>query len=151
MATHTLERQSEPASRRCPFYVNFGFVVFPRGQIDAVAATAVKLLPQVVPMLREPFYAGQVALTLSVYQLGLAHHAVDIKYNFPNDAAAEALHAESMRDIRVIHHLRVDHFDRQQIFADEPAFNWFLNLRLSGSELTFQQRVREITGGRYPF
>ena len=149
---HSLARAADPDFRRtCPFYLNQAFVVVPRPMVDVLSPTHRWLVPRVAPQLSDPFYRGQVALTLAVHTHDVTRHAIDIKYNFPNDRLAEELYPASMHDLRVIHYLRTDHFDRQQIFATAEAFERFLALHLTGSELQFQDHVRQLTGGQYPF
>ena len=148
---HTLAEPSAQDSARCPFYVNFGFVVVPRVYLDVIGRTVSQIRTQVAAMLCNPFFATQIALTIAIYRHGIPHEAIDVRYNFPNDQAAERRHSDSLQDARLIHYLRTTRFDRHRIFADEAAFDAFLGLPLSGSELLLQQHVRLITAGRYPF
>lgn len=149
---HSLTRQTDPPwFRECPFYINFGFVLVPRQLLDPLGSTYRSLTEHIPPALKDPFYGAQVALTLAIYKHDLARYAFDIKYNFPNDPVAEELHASSLADIRVIHYLRTDQFDRNQIFATRQAFDSFLALPLTGSSLILQDHVRRIAGGQYPF
>jgi hypothetical protein len=149
---HTLVRSSESAStRRCPFYVNFGLVVVPRSLVDPIGKQFRALRPLVAPRLRSPDFAGQVALTLAVHSQDVPRLAMELRYNFPNDQRAEVLHADDAADLRVIHYLRTDRFDRQRIFGSADAFDAFLGLPLEGSEAVFQARVHTLTDGVYPF
>lgn len=150
--THTLTTDKDPPSlRKCPFYLNFGCVILPRKFLDQIRSTYLPLLSRVMPLLPNPVFTAQVSLTLAVYAHNIPHQAVDMRYNFPNDELAEALYAESMHDLRVIHYLRTQRFDRQQIFASAEEFHSFLELDLRGSDKMFQDHVRILTGSRYPF
>lgn len=137
--------------RSSPFYVNMGFVIVPRELLPSLRKSYLGLRPAVAPRLRNPYFAGQVALTLAVHANDLPRHAIDLKYNFPNDPRAETMYPDSLRDIRVIHYLRTGHFDRIEIFASAESFDQFLALDLVGSERIFQDHVRALTNGHYPF
>lgn len=150
--THTFTTDKDPPSlRKCPFYLNFGCVIVPRKLLDPIRSTYLPLLSRVLPLLRNPSFTAQVSLTLAVYAHRTPHQAVDMRYNFPNDELAEALYAESLQDVRVIHYLRTQRFDRQQIFASAEGFDSFLKLNLRGSNKVFQDHVRILTDSRYPF
>jgi hypothetical protein len=150
--TYALSAPEDPVGRRlCPFYLNFGFVLVSRPLVDRIAATFQALATRLAGLLADPYFAGQVALTLTVHAHHVARHAVGLRYNFPNDRRAEMLHPDELADIRVVHYLRTHRFDRQRIFASQDAFDDFLRLELDGSDRRFQDRVREITAARYPF
>ena len=139
------------SQRHCPFYLNFGFVIFPLEVAKQPCPTYLALRPRVAPHLQAPYYSGQVALTLAIYAYNVSRRAIAIKYNFPNDVIAETLYPNDLRDIRVIHYLRTHHFDRQKIFTSPEEFECFLRLGLSDSEKILQDHVRLLTGSRYPF
>ena len=149
---HTLTTdQTTPSQRRCPFYLNYGFVIAPRKLIELIRSTYLSLTPRVPALLQKPFFSAQVSLTLAIYAHGVPHRAIDMRYNFPNDEMAEALYPESLQDVRVIHYLRTERFDRQQIFASAEEFDRFLNIDLRGSDKVFQDHIRVLTASRYPF
>jgi hypothetical protein len=149
---HTLVSPDAPnAIRLCPFYVNFGFVVIPRQLLSTVRSSYLDIRPQVSHQLATPYFGAQVALTLAIHRTGVPRRALDLKYNFPNDPKAEAMHPGSLSDLRVIHYLRTTHFDRQRIFGSRRAFDEFLGLQLQGSENVFQEHVRALTDAEYPF
>ena len=131
--------------------MNFGLVVVPRSLVDPIGEQFRALRPLVAPRLRSPDFAGQVALTLAVHSNDVPRLAMELRYNFPNDRRAEVLHADDVADLRVIHYLRTDRFDRQRIFGSADAFDAFLGLPLEGSEAVFQARVLALTDGVYPF
>lgn len=149
---HSLTTDRDPPSQReCPFYLNYGCVIVPRRLIDQIRPIYLTLPARIAPQLQNPFFAAQVSLTLAIYAHNTPRHAVDLRYNFPNDELAEALYPESLHDLRVIHYLRTHQFDRQQIFASAEQFHHFLDLDLSGSNKLFQDHVRRLTQSRYPF
>ena len=74
-----------------------------------------------------------------------------MRYNFPNDPIADGKYSSEIGQLCLIHYLRTELFDRHKIFASADAFEAFMGLQLGGSNRIFQDRVREITGGIYPF
>jgi hypothetical protein len=98
-----------------------------------------------------PVFSGQIALTLALAAHDVATRAVGLRYNFPNDRRADRLHPEELLDVRLIHYLRTEQFDRQEIFATERAFHRFLSLQLDGSDRVFQLYIRKLTKDVYPF
>jgi hypothetical protein len=149
---YTLAGGSDPAAPwPSPFYLNFGFVVVSRRVVELIAPTFLELAPRLETRLAAPDFSGQIALTLAAYAHDVRRHAVGLRYDFPNDRTAEARHSAELPDVRVIHYLRTHRFDRQRIFAAGAAFDDFLRLELVDSERVFQDRIRAITAGRYPF
>jgi hypothetical protein len=148
---HTLARSDGPdASPRAPFYVNFGFVCVPREWVQQLGTLYRELVPRLQQLLYKPYFAGQVALTLAVSALELPHIGLDMRYNFPNDPIAEERYPVALADLRVIHYLRTQRFDRPQIFSSEQAFQRFLGLGLAGSERLLQKHVGAIGQGLLP-
>ena len=134
-----------------PFYINFGFLLMTSRIIKTMRDTYVTMRPRIGPLIKKPFFAGQIALTLSLLAHDIPTHALGLRYNFPNDVLADSLHPKELADIRLLHYLRTDIFDRQTIFTNENAFMDFLSLKLSGSNKVFQDHIRKLTNGKYPF
>jgi len=134
-----------------PFYVNFGFVASTPRIIKTIRDTFLSIRSSIIPLMENPRFTGQVAFTLSLLAHDIPTYAVGLRYNFPNDAVADKLRPKELKDIRLIHYLRTDKFDRQTIFAAEHAFKDFLSLNLNGSNKIFQRHIRKLTNGRYPF
>ena len=149
---HTLVSDTNfPEFPNSPFYVNFGFVVMTPEIIRTICDTYLKIRPNLIPILKNPRFTGQIALTLSLLAHDIPTNALGLRYNFPNDIIAEKLHAEEMKDIRIMHYLRTDKFNRQRIFANKDSFEKFLLLELDGSNKIFQNYIKKLTSGKYPF
>ena len=56
-----------------------------------------------------------------------------------------------LNEVIVMHYLRLSLFDRHKIFADKVHFDEFMILELAGSNLVFQNYIRKLTNGKYPF
>jgi len=138
---------------KSPFYLNYGFVVLSPKIIRTIANTYLSIRSKLASDagLEFPIFASQIALTLSLAAHDIPNRAIGLRYNFPNDSMADRLHQKELEDVRLIHYLRTDIFDRQLIFIDESNFNDFLSLELNGSNKVFQEHVRKLTKGRYPF
>lgn len=140
----------DPGQQACPFYVNYGFVCGTFEVLRRLKHELASLLPRIRADLANRF-AGQIGIALSCHAAGLPVEALAMRYNFPNDPAADARYPDELAQAVLLHYLRLEHFDRQRIFVSASAFHEFLGLPLDGSNRVFQARVREITGGVYPF
>jgi len=135
----------------CPFYLNFGFVAMTPEVLMTIRESYLDIRSKIIPFLTMPIYSGQIALTLAIHKHDVPTCSAGIKYNFPNDPLAEKLYPDQLKEISVIHYLRTQKFDRQKIFTTEEAFNEFLFLELEGSNKVFQNYIRNLTKGKYPF
>jgi hypothetical protein len=138
------------AQTPCPFYVNYGFVLGQYELLRRLRAKLAWLLPRIRETLANRF-VDQMGLTLGCAAGDIPTEALPIRYNFPNDPVADARYPGELAAVKLIHFLRTDHFDRGRIFTSAAEFESFLELELTGSNLLFQKRVREITAGSYPF
>ena len=143
---YTLMEESVP----CPFYVNYGFVISTPGLLHRLRDESDLLLPK-IRALFDNYFADQIGLAVACAAAGVATEALPMRYNFPNDALADAMYPAELSSALVIHYLRTERFDRHRIFTSPSAFREFLELPLVGSDRVFQRRVHEITGGIYPF
>jgi hypothetical protein len=133
-----------------PFYVNLGFLAGSPKMLRAFHAELQVIVPLVRDLLENEFYE-QIAVPFAVARAGLPVRAVPLRFNYPNCPVAHALHPQEIGEIVNLHYLRTHHFDRHRIFADPAAFEHFMGLELDGSNAVFQQAVRKLTGGVYPF
>src|SRR5262249_31067187 len=60
-------------------------------------------------------------------------------------------HPEECANIVLFHYFSDDSFNRRRVFTTADRFNKFLALDLSGSNKIFQDHVRNLTQGAYPF
>lgn len=134
-----------------PFYLNFGVVAFPARLFDGIATRYLELRPRLMERMHRNEFSGQVALTLAIHAAGAATWALPMRYNYPNDPAALALHPGELEQAVVFHYLRTAAFDRHRIFASADEYERFLALDLDGANRAFQDAVRRLLGERYPF
>jgi len=143
---HTLSAHAIP----CPFYINYGVVI---GSFELLRTLYEQLRivqPKIRQILDNRFFA-QLGLTLGCQAAGLVTQVLPMRYNFPNDSVADEMHSGELEQLKFIHYLRTKVFDRHRIFTSATEFDSFMRLELTGSNLVFRERVRQITGGLYPF
>src|SRR5712692_6498816 len=134
-----------------PFYMNDGVVVFAGSVFADVVAHYLRLRPNLMDRLPDPYFSGQIALALAIAQAGVRSCALPMRYNFPNDELAEARYPEELDDVCIFHYLRTHAFDRHKIFASASAYHEFLKLSITGSNKIFQSCVSNLIGSEYPF
>ena len=143
---HTLT--PEPVA--CPFYVNYGVLIGGFEPLRALYDQLRVVQPKIRRHVGNQFFA-QMGVALACAAADLATEALPLRYNFPNDPLADAMHPGELADVRFMHYLRTQVFDRHRIFASAADFEAFMRLELGGSNGVFQDRVRRITAGSYPF
>lgn len=144
------EYSLQPPPAPAPFYINYGAVVGTFDVLRRLRDELVWLLPRIRTSLHNRF-AGQIGITLGCLAGRIPTEALPMRYNFPNDPIAEHRYPAELSHVVLLHYLRLTHFDRQRIFTSADAFLEFLGLTLTGSEQILQERIRGLTGGRYPF
>ena len=101
--------------------------------------------------LEVPYFAGQIALALCVARIDLPAIALPLRYNFPNDEIAAARYPEEMRNAVVIHYLRTNEIERQDIFQRAECYLDFLSKAMNTPNEAFRAAVLKIFGKTYPF
>ena len=141
---------SSDSERLAPFYVNYGFIAGTPTLLRQLYKEDLTMVDTIDKEI-EPFWSNQIALPLVISNLGLPTQSLPMRYNFPNDPIADEKYPEELKNVTLIHYLRKGVFDRHRIFATALEFNKFLNLKLEGSNLTFQKHCFDLTKGKYPF
>ena len=154
---YTLRKSADARDNETPFCPNFGFVIGSRELMRNLRhdlcdfrnkiITLFPALPgeQVPP---PHFFSAQIALALAIEKNRTPWRELPMRYNWPNDATADALYPGETSQIRVVHYLRRTQFKREGIFCEQESFEQFMQARFSdiGSQL-LQERVRKLTGG----
>jgi len=149
---HSLMGPEQPIElREAPFYLNFGVVLFPRRWFDTIAAEYLRIRQHLRGRLANEDFSGQAALTLAIATCGAGTLALPMRYNFPNDPVAERMYPGELAHVAVFHYLRTSVFDRHQIFLTAEHYRAFLARDLEGVDRRFQEAVRLVVGGEYPF
>ncbi len=137
-----------PSHRFAPAYYNYGVVFFPGGLFSKLAPHIERCLIATADAPIHWGFRSQLALTLAIYDLDLPHVSLDLRYNFPNDAWADELHASELADVRIIHYLR-EHVlgSRQDVWESDRAFQTFLDRsNLFGSNEILRKTVAALHG-----
>ena len=102
--------------RFCPPYFNLGVLAAPAAVMRSVGSGIYELMATVDAVHRTS-YRVQLAVSLAVTRFGLPFRALPFRWNFVNDPLLEALHADELRDVRIIHLLRNHQLYKQELFA----------------------------------
>jgi len=138
----------------CPFYVNYGFLMGTPALFDRLKEVHVEVrrkTREYMQSKRTKDFSAQVSVPLAIHRAGTPYESLPIRYNYPNDPVFDARYPEEVPNITILHYLREKHLKRNRVFASSLFFRLFLLKSFSGSNAVFQKRVREITGGNYPF
>lgn len=146
-----IEGDAPESERKTPFYVNAGAVFITERALTKIYRAYLPIRKILGRRLANPYFSGQVALALSVAATNTSSIALPMRFNFPNDERAASLFPDEVADVRIVHYLRTDHFDRHAIFSGEANYLAFLDLDLTGIDRLFQQSVRRTLGEAYPF
>jgi hypothetical protein len=148
--TYTLVPEDAPDEIKCcPFYVNAGFIVMSAKIRQDFYRLYSGYRESVESHLIQPYFSGQVALTLAVEAMSLDPISLPMQYNFPNDTNAEKMHPEELEQVRILHYLRRDVIDRERIFRSRGDYLAFLEMNLTGSNQVLQAGARRILGDDY--
>ncbi|WP_373502076.1 hypothetical protein [Aestuariivirga sp.] len=147
---YTLRRESDPPDEPCPFYINLGVVIATPAIFARFHAQHREVIPVVREVLENRFYE-QISVPFAAARAGVPQRVLPMRFNFPNDPLAEVAYPDEAAAIIQLHYMRTKAFHRHRIFADRGSFETFMGLDLQGSNMVFQQAVREATDGRYPF
>jgi len=153
---HTLQNKEE-ADNETPFCPNFGFVIGPRELMRRLGQDVYDLSRKVIDLFpvtpdsdppRMHFFSAQIGLALAIAKTQTPWRELPMRYNWPNDSTADSLYPEEIPQIRIIHYLRRELFERERIFCERESFARFMRTSFSeaGDQL-LQERVRKLTGG----
>ncbi|UVK45144.1 glycosyltransferase [Mesorhizobium sp. AR07] len=136
----------------CPGYFNYGFVVFNKTAFTAIQPLIRPLTERVLDYLKDKpsiFFSGQIALSLAILTVGADPLPLGPEYNCPNSDEMLAYGLRDPADIRVLHYLRREQFDRHSFLCNRDEFDAFCNKSFASPVLqAFQQHVRSLP---YPF
>lgn len=153
---HTLQKK-DAADNETPFCANFGFVIGPREFMRNLGEDLPDLNKKVIDLFpalpnekpsKMHFFSAQIALALAIAKNEIPWRELPMRYNWPNDSAADSFYPEEVPQVRVVHYLRRAKFKRERIFCEREGFEQFMQTCFSeaGNQL-LQERVRKLTGG----
>lgn len=146
------QRYSEsPADEHggCPPYFNYGFVAMNRSAYCAMAPRIHEMTPKVASFLAgQPnvYFAGQIALTIAILSAGCDVLALGPEFNCPNSDEMLRFGLD-VGDIRVMHYLRADGFNRHNFLCDGEKFDLFRATVFSSPVIeAFREHVLTLPG-----
>jgi len=132
----TYSMMSREEAGGSPPYFNAGFVAFNRDAWRRILPAVDLLTPFARNFLRpmgRAQFSIQAALSLALARCAEVEvRHLGLEYNCPNDDAAFDHGVRSEDDIRVIHFLRKDEFDRHRFLSEPAMFDTFLKADLKG-------------------
>lgn len=136
-----------PADRFGPAYYNFGVVFVPGPTVQDVGAVFVRQMQRASTAPIHQYFIGQLAFTLSIYELGLPHVALPLRYNFPNYPWADQRAISDLADVRVVHYLAEDVIGtRRDTWGSEQNFGAFLaRADLTGANEVLRRAALALT------
>lgn len=108
-----------------PAYYNLGAVFVSSSLLLKLSETFNQLL-ELAGQAEVGYFKSQLALTLAICELNMPRITLPPRYNFPNDPLFEAAYPEDLRDLRILHYLRMDEMQRDAIWETSEATRAFL-------------------------
>ncbi len=131
-------------SRYSPAYFNSGMVIGTGEAMNRMAPLALPALNAVRSVL-DTFFFDQIAFTLMMYKAQVSKKLIPLRFNFPNQIGFEQKFKEDADSISVLHYLRTDVVDRDQIFASKKNIDAFIQRQdLVGSNEELRSRTEVI-------
>ncbi|BDW96370.1 hypothetical protein MACH10_20550 [Thalassospira tepidiphila] len=145
-------KQIQLRSPMAPFYLNHGFVAFRQDALRDFSPAFMKMRARMMSDFGMGGFAGQVAVPLTLQQLGWGGVALPMRYNYPNDVRAVRFQKGEERAIMFLHYLRERHFKRNAILANKADYLAFMQKPLNDIDQITQAAFRAVAGGEhYPF
>ncbi len=119
------------AMGRAPVYLNYGFVALSRAAFEAIAPLQASYCSLCRRLIKDSFFLTQVALSLVAVATESEVELLTYAYNSSNDdlpfRAPDQFRIGGVGEIRVIHYLRGDQFDRRTFLVDPAAYAAFMS------------------------
>lgn len=132
----------------CPAYFNYGFVAFNKMAFTAIQPLIRPLTARVLDYLKDTpsiFFSAQIALSLAILTVEADPLLLGPEYNCPNSDEMLAHGLHDAADIRVLHYLRREQFDRHSFLCKRDEFDAFCNASFASPVLqAFQRHVRGL-------
>jgi hypothetical protein len=133
-----------PGRRYSPPYFNTGVLFAPAKLLEKLYEPYMDAL-HFVRKCMDSYFFEQIALTLAVAKHGIPVEVLAVRYNYPNQAAFDALYPQELSDVRLLHFLRTDIVQRERDFETLESMQRLAGRRdLSGSNEALRARVAEL-------
>jgi hypothetical protein len=128
---------------RSPPYFNYGFVAFNAAAFELLRNAAhvyIGWMLEVLEGTKQQFFAAQIGLTLGLLATDVDVISLGPEYNCTNSDEMLGYGVDSVENIRVIHYLRTDAFDRNAFLCRRNAFDAFQTATFASPVLRLLQR-----------
>ncbi|MEM9520635.1 MAG: hypothetical protein AAGA37_15050 [Actinomycetota bacterium] len=115
----------DTATTSCPAYFNYGVVAMPAPAAAQIGAILADEQARVDKVFSGAHYA-QVALTVAMYRLGLRAEELPLRFNFPNQPRYVEPYPQDASDIRILHYMSRDMFDKEADLDDLASIEGWL-------------------------
>lgn len=102
--------------RYCPPYFNLGVLAAPAAAMRSIGSAIYELMAA-IDAVHPTSYRVQIAVSLAVTRFRLPFRSLPFRWNFVNDPRLEALHADELGDVRIIHLLRKHQIYKAELYA----------------------------------
>ncbi len=107
---------NDEAMRYCPPYFNLGVLAAPAAVMRSIGSSIYELMAA-VDAVHRTMYRVQIGVSLAVTRFALPFRALPFRWNFVNDPLLEALHADELGNVRIIHLLRKHQIHKDEVYA----------------------------------
>lgn len=131
--------------QRMPPYFNLGVIAARQEVMRRLGDDLIGEMERVNAYI-ESYYRCQLTLPLAIARKGLAWQALDVRDNFPNDAAFEAAYPQAVAEIRLLHYLRESEaLSKKRDFSSTEAYRAMLQRpELTGANALAQARLQQL-------
>jgi hypothetical protein len=134
----------DAARRYCPPYFNLGVLLAPREIFRTLAQSIYAEMETVEQVLPTPFRC-QIALTMAILRSGVRWRSLPLRFNFPNNAQFLPHHQAVLEDVRIIHYLKDEDFNRVEDFASRERVGALLARDdLNPANVVLREALRQV-------
>jgi hypothetical protein len=116
----------DDARRYCPPYFNLGVLLAPR-EIFGTLADSIYAEMETVEQVHPTPFRCQIALTMAILRSGVQWRQLPLRFNFPNNVCFLRRHRAELADVRIIHYLKDEDFNRVEDFASPESVGALLS------------------------
>ncbi len=135
---------ADPRYRYCPAYFNYGVIAAPADFVRRISSVSEWHLLRLRHVMGS-YFDAQLALTMSIAQLGVPVLPLPMRFNMTNNPWIEALYHTEVEHSVILHYLAEQHFRREETFASLSSLEAFLarkDLRVTSKMV--QEVIREV-------
>lgn len=137
---------------KIPYYLNMGLVWASASMLREMSTKYQSYTDAVKPLLLDPFYSYQVGLSTLIAHHGIAHLALPLQFNYPNDDIPLATRDFDQRKLSFCHYFRDKAYNNESLLLNQETFYDFIyKAGLYRSDKVIQDAMKAVSEGIYPF